>query len=88
MKEAGKIFMDYGVTCFPGGTSGKESTCHAVVARNMGLTSGLGRFPWSRKWPSIPVFLPGKFHGQRSLAGYSSWGRKESDTTEHTQSQG
>ena len=88
MKEAGKIFMDYGVTCFPGGTSGKESTCHAVVARNTGLTSGLGRFPWSRKWPSIPVFLPGKFHGQRSLAGYSSWGRKESDTTEHTQSQG
>ena len=29
-----------------------------------------------------PVFLPGKFHGQRSLAGYSPWGRKESDTTE------
>ena len=28
-----------------------------------------------------PVFLPGKFHGQRSLAGYSPWGRKESDTT-------
>ena len=29
-----------------------------------------------------PVFLPGKFHGQRSLVGYSPWGRKESDTTE------
>ena len=29
-----------------------------------------------------PVFLPGKFHGQRSLAGYSPWGCKESDTTE------
>ena len=29
-----------------------------------------------------PVFLPGKFHGQRSLAGYSPWGRKESDMTE------
>jgi len=29
-----------------------------------------------------PVFLPGEFHGQRSLAGYSPWGRKESDTTE------
>ena len=27
--------------------------------------------------------LPGKFHGQKSLAGYSSWGHKESDTTEH-----
>ena len=29
-----------------------------------------------------PVFLPGEFHGQRSLAGYRPWGRKESDTTE------
>ena len=29
-----------------------------------------------------PVFLPGEFHGQRNLVGYSSWGRKESDTTE------
>ena len=31
---------------------------------------------------STPVFLPGEFHGQRSLAGYSPWGRKESDMTE------
>ena len=29
----------------------------------------------------MPVFLPEEFHGQRSLAGYSPWGRKESDTT-------
>ena len=35
-----------------------------------------------RKWPPTPVFLPGKSHGQRSLAGYSPWGRKESDMTE------
>ena len=35
-----------------------------------------------RKWQPTPVFLPAKFHGQRSLAGYSSWDRKESDTTE------
>ena len=31
----------------------------------------------------IHVFLPGKFHGQRSLAGYSPWGHKESDMTEY-----
>ena len=31
---------------------------------------------WSRKWKPIPVFLPGKFHGQRSLAGYSPWGHR------------
>ena len=30
-----------------------------------------------------PVFLPGEFHGQKSLAGYSPWNCKESDTTEH-----
>ena len=38
--------------------------------------------PWRRKWQRTPVFLPGEFHGQRSLAGYSPWGHKESDTTE------
>ena len=37
---------------------------------------------WRRKWQSTPVLLPGKSHGQRSLVGYSPWGRKESDTTE------
>ena len=38
--------------------------------------------PWSRKWQPTPVFLPGKFHGQRSLEGYSQQGHKELDTTE------
>ena len=38
--------------------------------------------PWRRKWLPTPVFLPGEFHGQRCLAGYSLWGRKELDTTE------
>ena len=39
---------------------------------------------WSRKSQPSPVFLPGKFHGQRSFIGYSPWGHKESDMTEHT----
>ena len=43
-----------------------------------------GEDPWRREWQPVAVFLPGKFHGQRSLAGYSSWGCKESDMTEHT----
>ena len=38
--------------------------------------------PWRRKWQPAPVFLPGKFHGKRSLAGYSLQGCKELDTTE------
>ena len=44
---------------------------------------------WNRKWQPTPVFLPGNSHGQRSLASYSPWGHKASDTTErpstHTQ---
>ena len=35
-----------------------------------------------RKWLSTPVFLPGEFHGQRSLVNCSPWGGKESDRTE------
>ena len=42
----------------------------------------VGKIPWRRKWQPIPVFLPGKCHGHRSLAGYSSWGCKELDITE------
>ena len=41
-----------------------------------------GSIPWRREWQPTPVFLPGGFHGQGSLAGYSSRGRKGSDTTE------
>ena len=63
---------------FPGGSDGKESACNAG---DPGLIAGLG-IPWRRKWQSTPVFLPGEFNGQRSLAGYSPWGRKDWDTTE------
>ena len=38
--------------------------------------------PLEEEMQYVPVFLPGIFHGQRNLAGYSPWGRKESDTTE------
>ena len=36
----------------------------------------VGKIPWRRKWPPTPIFFPGKFHGQRSLADYSPWGGK------------
>ena len=42
------------------------------------------KIPWRREWQHTLVFFPGKFHGQRNMAGYSSWGCKESDMTEHT----
>ena len=44
------------------------------------------KIPWSRKWRLSPVFLPGKFHEQRSLVGYSPWSHKGLDTTERLHS--
>ena len=44
--------------------------------------SWVRRIPRRRKWQPTPVFLPGKSHGQRSLAGYGPWGHKKSDMTE------
>ena len=43
-------------------------------ARDLGSIPGVGKIPWRRAWLPIPVFLPGEFHGQRSLAGCSLWG--------------
>ena len=44
--------------------------------------SWVAKILWRRKWQLTPVFLPGKFHAQKSLTGYSSWNCKESDMTE------
>ena len=49
----------------------------------LGFYPWVGKLPWRRKWQLTPVFLPGRSHEQRSLAGYSPWGCKDSDTTEH-----
>ena len=43
---------------------------------------GVRKISWRREWIATPVFLPGEFHGHRSLVGYSPWGCKEKDTTE------
>ena len=52
--------------------------------RRHGFDPWVGKIPWRRKWLPTPVFLPGRSHRQRSLVRYTPWGRKESDTTEHT----
>ena len=44
----------------------------------------VGKIPWRRKWQPAPVLLPRESHGQRSLVGYSSQGRKGTDIAEHT----
>ena len=63
----------------PGDLDSKESACQC---RRPGFDPWVGKLPWRREWLPIPVFLPGESHGQKSLAGYSSRGHKESDMTE------
>ena len=58
------VYMEF----FPGG---KEPVCQC---KRCGFESWVRKIPWRRKWQSTPVFLPGKFYGQRSLAGCSLWG--------------
>ena len=69
---------------FPGGASGKEPgyqcRTYGMWVRSLG---GEG-LTWRRAWQPTPVFLPGESHGQRSLAGYSPQGHKESNMTEVT----
>ena len=64
---------------FPGGSDGKES---AYNAEDLGLIPGSGRSPGGGHGNSLQYSCLEKLHGQRSLAGCSPWGRKESDTTE------
>ena len=60
-----------------GCTNGKESACQCRRHRRCGFDHSVGKIPWKRKWQPTLVFLPGKFHGQRSLVDYSPWGCKE-----------
>ena len=69
-------------TGFPRGASGKESACPCRRCRRPGFDPWVRKIPWRRKWQPNPVFLPGKSHGQWSLAGHRPWGLKETDTTE------
>ena len=71
------------VSAFPRWFSGKESTCQCRRLRRQGFSPWVRKIPCSRKWHPTLVFLLEKSHGQRSLAGYSPSGRKESDKTEH-----
>ena len=59
---------------FPDGTNGKEPACQHRRHKRCRFSPWVGKIQWSRKWHLSLAFLPGKFHGQRSLAGYTSWG--------------
>ena len=62
----------------------KNLPAKAGDIRDLGPVPGSGRIPWRRALQPTPVFLPGESHGQRSLAGYSPLGLKESEKTEAT----
>ena len=69
------------ITGFPGGSVVKNPPTFRSH-RRCRFNPWVRKIPSRRKWQPTPVFLPGEFHGQRSLADYSPWGRKESDMTE------
>ena len=61
---------------------GKEPACQCMMPKTQAPSLGR-KIPWrGGNWQPAPVFLPGKSHGQRSLAGYSPWGSKELETIE------
>ena len=60
----------------------KNTLANAWRYRRCVSNPWVGKVLWRREWQPTPVFLPEEFHGQRSLAGPSPWGHKQSDTTE------
>ena len=54
----------------------------SLQCRRPGFDPWIRKVPWKREWLPTPIFLPGEFYGQKSLAGYSPWGHKELDITE------
>ena len=68
------MFMECGVV--------KKPPANAGDIRDMGLIPGLGRSPGGGHGNTLQYFCPENPHGQRSLAGYSSWGQKELYMTE------
>ena len=70
---------------FPGGALVKNPSVDAGDTSH-GFDPWVGRMPWRRKWQPTPVLLPGKSHGQRSLADCRPRGHKESDMIEQSTS--
>lgn len=63
--------------------TGPDGTGGTANERGKSSIPGSERVPWRRKWLPSPVLLPRKSHEQRHLVGYSLWGFKEPDMTEH-----
>ena len=83
LQRVGHDWSNSAAAClFSYGLPGSDGKVCLQYGRS-GFDPWVGKIPWRRKWQPTPVFLTGKSHGQRRLAGYyCSCGRKESDTTE------
>ena len=73
--------------CWEWGWQSKESAWQCRRYKRHNFDPWVRRIPWGRNRQSTPVFLPGKFHGQKRLASYSLWSHKESDMTGHPHTQ-
>ena len=76
------LFFTVWAKDFPRGAGGKDPACQCRRHKICGFDPCIRKISWRRAQLTIPGFLPGESHGQRSLAGYSLWGHKKSDTTE------
>ena len=76
------VSMNLPILGLPRWCSGKESSCNAGDAGDRGLSLDQ-EDPLEEDLQTTPVCLPRQSHGLKSLAGYSPWGHKESDMTEH-----
>ena len=68
---------------FPGGSVGKDSTCNAGITGDVDLNPGSRGSPGGGLGNLLQYSCLENLYGQRSLAGYSPWGRNESDMTEY-----
>ena len=62
---------------FPHGAAIEKTPANRRDAGDWGFDPWVGKIPWRKKWQPTLVFLPGKLHGQRSLAGYSPRGHSQ-----------
>ena len=65
----------------PSGPSGEELASQCRRHKRCGFDPWVKKIPWRRAWQPMPLFLPGKSHGQRTLVGYGPWSSKELDVT-------
>ena len=66
---------------FPDRPSDKKSACQYWRHTRLEFNPWVRKIWWRRKWQPTSLFLPGKFHGQRSLMGYGRWDLRKSDKT-------